>query len=63
MDLGGAENFVMSIYRAIDKNKVQFDFVEHTMQKDTFGGLTYILAFILHLILLSRLNLGRKENG
>lgn len=33
MDLGGAETFIMSIYRAIDKNKVQFDFVKHTSKK------------------------------
>lgn len=30
MDRGGAEAFVMNIYRNIDRTKVQFDFVVHT---------------------------------
>ena len=30
LDRGGAETLVMNIYRNIDKNKFQFDFVVHT---------------------------------
>lgn len=29
LEAGGAESFVMNLYRAIDKKKVQFDFVKH----------------------------------
>ena len=29
MDAGGMETFVMNVYRAIDRDKVQFDFVYH----------------------------------
>ena len=29
MNRGGAESMIMNLYRAIDKNRVQFDFVEH----------------------------------
>lgn len=30
MDRAGAETFIMNIYRAIDRNKVQFDFLVHS---------------------------------
>lgn len=30
MDCGGAENMIMNLYRNIDRNKVQFDFMVHT---------------------------------
>lgn len=33
MDMGGAESRIMDLYRNIDRNKVQFDFVEHTTDK------------------------------
>ena len=29
MDAGGMETFVMNVYRAIDRDKVQFDFLYH----------------------------------
>ena len=29
MNIGGAENFLMNIYRKIDKKKIQFDFIVH----------------------------------
>ncbi|MFQ7120202.1 MAG: hypothetical protein ACLRPW_09625 [Intestinibacter sp.] len=29
MDMGGIENLLMNIYRNIDKEKVQFDFMVH----------------------------------
>lgn len=30
MDLGGAETFIMNLYRNIDRSKIQFDFLLHT---------------------------------
>ena len=36
LDLGGAESFVMNLYRAIDKDVVQFDFVKHIEKKGAF---------------------------
>lgn len=36
MDRGGIETFVMNIYRAIDRSKVQFDFLDHTKEKGAF---------------------------
>ena len=36
MNRGGAESMIMNIYRKIDRNKIQFDFVEHTNNKALF---------------------------
>lgn len=36
LDSGGAENFIMNIYRAIDRTRVQFDFVKHTDKEQFF---------------------------
>lgn len=36
MDCGGAENFIMNVYRSIDRNKFQFDFLVHTDKKCFF---------------------------
>ena len=36
LDRGGAESMCMNLYRAIDKEKVQFDFVKHTRDKGQF---------------------------
>lgn len=33
MNVGGAETFIMNVYRNIDRDKVQFDFVIHTKEK------------------------------
>ena len=33
MDRGGAETFIMNVYRKIDRNKFQFDFVVTTDKK------------------------------
>ena len=35
-DIGGAESFVMSIYRNIDRDRIQFDFAIHTNDKCDF---------------------------
>lgn len=36
LDQGGAESMCMNLYRHIDREKVQFDFVKHTSQKCAF---------------------------
>lgn len=36
LEAGGAETFVMNLYRAIDKEKIQFDFIKHTSRKGIF---------------------------
>lgn len=36
MDMGGIENFIMNIYRNIDRTKVQFDFLIHQEKKQIF---------------------------
>ena len=36
LDRGGAESMCMNLYRHIDRNKVQFDFVKHTPKKGSF---------------------------
>ncbi|MCI1713964.1 glycosyltransferase [Bifidobacterium tibiigranuli] len=53
MQQGGLENYIMNIYRNIDRNKVQFDFLEH-YSKDYFfddeirdlGGHIYRIPFM-----------------
>lgn len=36
LDRGGAESMCMNLYRHVDRNKVQFDFVKHTSKKCAF---------------------------
>ena len=36
MNMGGIENFIMNIYRNIDRTKVQFDFLIHQEEKQIF---------------------------
>ncbi len=36
LDRGGAESMCMNLYRHIDRNKVQFDFIKHTHGKGSF---------------------------
>lgn len=36
LDRGGAESMCMNLYRAMDRTKVQFDFVKHTPDKGQF---------------------------
>ncbi|SDA65871.1 Glycosyltransferase involved in cell wall bisynthesis [Lachnospiraceae bacterium G11] len=38
LDMGGAENRIMDLYRMIDRSKVQFDFMIHTTDKCFFNG-------------------------
>lgn len=49
---GGVEAFLMNIYRRIDKNKIQFDFLVHYQEKffyddeiEALGGKIYRLSF------------------
>lgn len=36
LDAGGAESFVMNLYRSVDRTQVQFDFIKHVSQKGMF---------------------------
>lgn len=36
LDAGGAETFVMNLYRAIDRKKVQFDFIKHVSEEGIY---------------------------
>lgn len=36
LDAGGAESFVMNLYRTVDREKVQFDFIKHIARKGVF---------------------------
>lgn len=38
MDCGGIENFLMNVYRQIDRSRVQFDFLYHTAQPCFFDA-------------------------
>lgn len=52
MDAGGLESFIMNMYRNIDREKIQFDFLIHYTKKSHFdeeierlGGKIYRLSF------------------
>lgn len=53
MDLGGAESMIMNLYRCIDREKIQFDFLVHTNRKCAFddeiekmgGRIFYVTKF------------------
>lgn len=38
MDRGGAETLLMNIYRNLDREKIQFDFITHTTHKGDFNN-------------------------
>lgn len=51
MNIGGAETFLMNVYRNIDREKIQFDFVIHTKEKcdyedeiNQLGGRVYRIS-------------------
>ena len=51
MNMGGAENFIMNLYRNIDRNKYQFDFISHDEgifdnEIKKLGGRIYYLKYI-----------------
>lgn len=37
LNIGGAETFVMNLYRAVDREKIQFDFVVHYPRKTPYA--------------------------
>ena len=41
MDAGGMETFVMNVYRTIDRERVQFDFLYH-YDKPSFLTMRYV---------------------
>ncbi|AFA48117.1 glycosyltransferase [Acetobacterium woodii] len=52
MRSGGVENFIMNVYRNIDRNEIQFDFIEHYSKESFFdkdienlGGKIYRIPF------------------
>ena len=60
MDYGGAETLLMSIYRKIDRRKIQFDFLCHNRIKAEFtdeilgmGGKMYMVNGPRHVGLLN----------
>ena len=55
MDLGGIETFLMNLYRCIDRNQIQFDFLCHNRIKSAYsdeilslGGRMYCIPGITH---------------
>lgn len=53
MNIGGIENMLMQIYRHIDRTKIQFDFVVHDYEENTYekeivslGGKLYRVPYI-----------------
>lgn len=50
LSVGGVESFIMSVYRRIDREKIQFDFIVHNLENDAYreeieelGGRIFIL--------------------
>lgn len=50
LSVGGVESFIMSVYRRIDRDKIQFDFIVHNLENDAYreeieslGGRIFIL--------------------
>lgn len=50
MDLGGAETMIMNLYRNIDRNSVQFDFLEYGSEDYYYDNEIKELGGILHRI-------------
>jgi len=51
MNIGGAETFIMNLYRSINKNEIQFDFLVHESgmydkEIEKLGGRIYIVPYI-----------------
>ena len=36
LSVGGVESFIMSVYRRIDRDKIQFDFLVHNLENDAY---------------------------
>lgn len=65
MNRGGAEAMIMNLYRNIDRNKIQFDFVENTFEKAAFDDEIKSLAeeYIIVLIITEKIILNIKNGG
>lgn len=73
MDMGGIENFIMNLYRNIDRTKIQFDFLVHHEKKgifeeeiETLGGKIYRIPFVTkvgHTRYIKELNNFFKNNN
>lgn len=50
MDIGGAETFVMNLYRQIDRNKVQFEFAVTSPEKGHFDDEIKELGGKIHIL-------------
>lgn len=48
MNRGGIENMLMSLYRNIDRNKIQFDFIVHRREKGDFDDEILALGGKIH---------------
>lgn len=58
MDRGGLETFIMNIYRHIDREKIQFDFLTHRMQAGDYDDeITALGGKIYHVCSISTKNL------
>lgn len=55
MNRGGAETMIMNLYREIDKDKVQFDFLVHTNEEGKYDSEIIEMGGIIHHI--SRCNI------
>lgn len=60
MNIGGAETFIMNVYRNIDRNKVQFDFLLHTNKISAYND--EILALGGKIFCISPRNEGVLKN-
>ena len=50
MNCGGAEMLIMNLYRSIDRNKIQFDFLVHSEEEGYFDKEIYNLGGRIHHI-------------
>lgn len=71
MNMGGQETFIMNVYRKLDREKIQFDFVVHSKEKgyydneiETLGGKIYRIPKMSTNIMKHSYYLGKiiKEN-
>ncbi len=57
LDRGGAETMIMNLYRKMDRSKIQFDFVEHSLVPGAFDDeITALGGVIYHRSRLNGLN-------
>lgn len=60
MDMGGMENYIMNLYRKIDRSKLQFDFLVHHGRRGVFEDEIEVLGGrVYHTTLMDDFNLVR----